>query len=377
MLHVDITIVGAGIVGLAVACAVSGRGRQVVLVEQEPGPGRVTSSRNSEVIHAGIYYPTGSLKAGLCVEGSRMLYTLCKENRIPHKRIGKVIVAAATHEERAIEDLWKRGTENGVEGLSMLTASELKRREPYVSGVSALFSPGTGIIDSHLLIKHLESRAMSSGCTVLYHTRLAGLDRSPGGFSCRVEGPAEDHYTFTTTSLVNAAGLEADTIAALAGIDIDKASYRIFPAKGHYFRVRGRKQSLVNGLVYPSPEKNLAGLGIHVTKDLSGSVRLGPDVRYVDTISYDVDPALAPAFLESARSLLPFLDEDDLQPDMAGIRPKIQPPGGDVRDFVISHEADRDLFGLITLVGIESPGLTSCLAIGHMVRALLEEAGLL
>ena len=377
MLHMDITIVGAGIIGLAVACAVSGRGKQVVLVEQEPGPGRVTSSRNSEVIHAGIYYPKGSLKAGLCVEGARMLYAFCEKNRLPFQRIGKVIVASAIREEKAIEDLWKKGTENGAEGLSMLTRSELKLREPHVSGISALFSPNTGIIDTHTLIKRLESCALRRGCTILYQTRLEGIDRSPGGYSCRVEAPAAEHYTFLTTALVNAAGLQADATAALAGIDIDKASYRIFPAKGHYFRVRGRKQALVNGLVYPGPEKNLAGLGIHVTKDLSGAVRLGPDVQYVDTISYDVDPSLAPAFLASARTLLPFLDEEDLHPDMAGVRPKIQPPGGDVRDFVIRHEADRDLFGLISLIGIESPGLTSCLAIGDMVRDLLEGADLL
>ena len=377
MLHVDITIVGAGVIGLAAACAVSGRGRQVVLIDKEPGPGRETSSRNSEVIHAGIYYPSGSLKARLCVEGARMLYAFCGQYQIPFQRIGKVIVASDAHEESAVEALWKKGEQNGAEGLSMLTRSDLKQREPHVSGVSALFSPNTGIIDTHLLIKRLEALALSRGCTILYHTRLAGIDSSHGGYACRVEGPLPERYTFLTTALVNAAGLQADTVSALAGIDIDKAAYRIFPVKGQYFRVRGKKQSLVKGLVYPSPEKNLTGLGIHVTKDLSGSVRLGPDARYVDAISYDVNPAHAPDFLASARSLLPFLNEDDLQPDMAGIRPKIQPPGGEMRDFVICHEADRDLFGLVSLVGIESPGLTSCLAIGDMVRRLLEGADLL
>jgi L-2-hydroxyglutarate oxidase LhgO len=377
MLHVDITIVGAGVVGLAAACACSGRGRQVVLLEKEPGPGRETSSRNSEVIHAGIYYPGGSLKAGLCVEGARMLYAFCDEHRIPFKRIGKVVVASSVHEERAVEDLWRRGIENGVEGLAMLTRSELRKREPHVSGVSALSSPNTGIIDSHRLIMRLESLALSLGCTILYSSRLTAIDRSPHGYSCRVDGPGPEQYAFLTSSLINSAGLEADTIAAMAGIDIDDAAYRIYPVKGEYFRVRGKKQALVNGLVYPSPEKNLTGLGIHVTKDLAGSVRLGPDARYVDAISYEVNPAHAPAFLESARTLLPFLLEDDLLPDMAGIRPKIQPPGGGIRDFVIRHEADRGLPGLISLVGIESPGLTCALAIGDMVKRTLEEADLL
>ncbi len=377
MLHVDITIVGAGVIGLAAACAASGRGRQVVLIDREPGPGRQTSSRNSEVIHAGIYYPSGSLKARLCVEGARMLYAFCEEHQVPFRRIGKVIVAATSHEEEAVEKLLKKGLENGAEGLSMLTKKELKEREPYVNGLSALYSPNTGIIDTHILIKRLEALALGRGCSILYRTKLAGIERTPGGYACWVEGPASERYPFQTSAVVNAAGLQADTVAALAGIDIDKAAYRIFPVKGHYFRVRGSKQSLVNGLVYPSPEKKLTGLGIHVTKDLSGSVRLGPDARYVDTIDYDVNPALAADFIRGVRTLLPFLVEDDLQPDMAGIRPKIQPPGGDVRDFVISHEADRGLFGLISLIGIESPGLTSCLAIGDMVRILLEEGGLL
>lgn len=377
MPHVDITIVGAGVVGLAVACSVCGRGKEVVLVEKEPGPGRETSSRNSEVIHAGIYYAPGSLKARLCVEGARRLYAFCEEHRIPFRRIGKVIVAASAQEEKAVDDLWKRGVENGAEGLRMLTRDELRRREPYVAGVSALLSPNTGILDTHLLTRRLEALALDRGCTVLYRTRLVGIDPSQRGFTCRGQGPGREEYTFTTTALVNAAGLHADAVASMAGIDIKAASYRIYPVKGQYFRVRGRTQSLVNGLVYPSPEQNLTGLGIHVTKDLGGSVRLGPDARYVDTLDYEVDPAHAEEFLESARTLLPFLALDDLQPDMAGIRPKLQPPGGEVRDFVIRCEADRGLPGMISLVGIESPGLTASLAIGEMARALLEEADLL
>ncbi|HPI92087.1 MAG TPA: NAD(P)/FAD-dependent oxidoreductase [Deltaproteobacteria bacterium] len=377
MIHVDVTIVGAGIIGLSAACAISGRGRQVLLLEKEPGPGRETSSRNSEVIHAGIYYPTGSLKATLCVKGARMLYSFCEKHQIPFQRIGKVIVAAGAHEEQAVEGLWKKGMENGAEGLVMLSRTELQRREPYVSGASALLSPNTGIIDSHRLIRHMEAHALSRGCTILYNTRLTGIDRNPQGYTCMVEGLPPDRYSFQTTALVNAAGLYADSIASLAGIDVDRAAYRIFPVKGQYFRVRGKKQGMVNGLVYPSPERNLTGLGIHVTKDLSGSVRLGPDARYVDTLNYEVDPAHASEFLTSVRTLLPFLSEGDLLPDMAGVRPKIQPPGGEVRDFVIHHEADRGLPGLISLIGIESPGLTSCLAIGEMVSDLLRSSGLL
>jgi L-2-hydroxyglutarate oxidase LhgO len=377
MLHMDITIIGAGVVGLAVACALSDKGKSIVVVEKESGPGQETSSRNSEVIHAGIYYPTGSLKARLCIEGSQMLYAFCEEHNIPFQRIGKVIVAANQAEERSIEGLLMQGLENGVEGLTMISQNELKKREPDVKGVSALYSPCTGIIDSHRLIKTLEALALSRGCTIVYNSRLSAIDTSPKGFACSVDSRLSESYSYTSTVLINSAGLHSDTLASMAGIDVDACGYRIYPVKGQYFRVRGKKQQLVNGLVYPSPEKGLTGLGIHVTKDLSGSVRLGPDARYVDKINYDVDPAHAYEFLQSAQRLLPFLDEGDLMPDMAGIRPKIQPPGGEVRDFVIHHEADKGLFGLINLIGIESPGLTSCLAIGEMVNDLIKEAGLL
>ncbi|HVN72089.1 MAG TPA: NAD(P)/FAD-dependent oxidoreductase [Desulfomonilia bacterium] len=377
MLHVDITIVGAGVIGLAVALALSDKSKSVVVVEKETGPGKETSSRNSEVIHAGIYYPTGSLKAHLCVKGSSMLYEFCEKHEIPFLPIGKVIVAASGQEEPSIEGLWKQGMENGVPGLMMLTRLDLNLREPHVSGVCALYSPCTGILDSHRLIRRLEGLSLNQGCTIVYNSNLSAINAVQEGYLCSVETAPSEGYTFTTRVLINAAGLHSDTVASLAGISVDEAGYRIYPVKGQYFRVRGKKQGLVNGLVYPSPGKSLTGLGIHVTKDLSGSVRLGPDARYVNEISYDVNPSHAKYFLESAKRLLPFLDEDDLMPDMAGIRPKIQPPGGEVRDFVIRHEADRGLFGLINLIGIESPGLTSCLAIGEMVKGLLKDAGLL
>ena len=377
MYHADITIIGAGVVGLAAAYALSEKGKSIIVLEKESGPGKGTSSRNSEVIHAGIYYPTGSLKARLCVEGARLLYTFCEKHDIPSRTLGKVIVAASVGEEPAIEGLWRQGTENGAEGLTMLTRTELNRKEPHVSGESALYSPRTGILDSHRLIKILEALALSQGCIILYNSPLSSIHALSDGFMCSVETRPSDSYNFNSTALINSAGLNSDTIASMAGIDVESAGYRIYPVKGQYFRVRGKKQGLVTGLVYPSPEKSLTGLGIHVTKDLSGSVRLGPDARYVDEINYDVNPAHAGEFLQSARRLLPFLDEDDIMPDMAGIRPKIQPPDGAVRDFVIRHEADRGLFGLINLIGIESPGLTGCLAIGEMVRGMLKEAGLL
>ncbi len=376
MTRVAVTVVGAGVVGLAAALSVSSLSRPVVVVEQENGPGRQTSSRNSEVIHAGIYYPGNTLKAKLCVEGSRMLYAFCERHGIPHARIGKVVVASSPYEEESIVALWRRGIENGAEGLEMLTRTELAAREPHVQGVSALLSPNTGIVDSHRLIRHLEAMAVDKGCVTLYRTRLEAVDPGPHGYIVHVKGPDQKTYSFHSTGIVNSAGLHADAVASMAGIDIDEANYRIHRVKGQYFRVRRSKQDLVRGLVYPAPEKNLTGLGIHATKDLAGSLRLGPDSRYTKDLDYDVNPSDAAVFLERSRHLLPFLAEGDLSPDMAGLRPKLQGEGEPFRDFVIHHEEDRGLPAMISLVGIESPGLTSCLSIGEFVKRILAEAGL-
>jgi L-2-hydroxyglutarate oxidase LhgO len=377
MQDVDITIVGAGIVGLATAFKVAEEGKTIVVLEKEDGPGKETSSRNSEVIHAGIYYPTDSLKARLCVEGASMLYTFCADHGVPFQKIGKVIVAAIPEEEPAIEKLYQQGMKNGVQDLRMITGHELKELEPHVRGACALFSPRTGILDSHRLIKRVEALCLDKGCTIMYRTRLTALEKTSQGFICSVEGPSSQSYTFSSRVVINSAGLYSDTIASFAGIDIDEAGYRIYPVKGEYFRLRANRQGLVNGLVYPSPEKNLTGLGIHVTKDLSGSVRLGPNARYVTELCYDVDPCQAGEFHRSAQQLIPSLMEDDIMPDTSGIRPKIQPPGGQVRDFVIRHEEARGLSGLINLIGIESPGLTSCLAIAKMVDGMIKDAALL
>lgn len=376
MVRVDATVVGAGVIGLACACALVRPGRHVVVLEKEAGPGRHTSSRNSEVVHAGLYYPKDSLKARLCVRGARLLFEFCARHGIAHTRIGKVVVASTHNEEASVEALRRQGEENGAEGLVMLSSSELARREPFVRGTCALFSPGTGIVDSHALIRTLESTALDRGCVILYRTRLTGVDPNPSGYTLSVEGADGRIYTFTSSVVVNAAGLHADEVASMAGIDIDSARYKIHRVKGQYFRVRRSKEHLVRGLVYPAPEAHLIGLGIHATKDLAGSLRLGPDARYTLDLDYDVDQAASAVFLESARRLLPFLADGDIHPDMAGIRPKLQAPGEPFRDFVIRHEADRGLPGLVSLVGIESPGLTSCLAVAELVERLVKDAGL-
>jgi L-2-hydroxyglutarate oxidase LhgO len=377
MYGVDIAIIGAGLIGLSIANTLSSSVKHIVVLEKEPGPGRGISSRNSEVIHAGIYYPLSSLKASLCVQGNRMLYEFCDKNNIPFKKIGKVIVAVSENEFYSIEDLFIRGQENGVEGLRILGRKELSSIEPSVQGVGALYSPDTGIIDSHQLTKRLEALCLNGNVSILYKSPLLSLEKTSGGFVCTVEHPDQSLYSFRSRIVINAAGLASDSIASLAGIDIQSARYRIFPVKGEYFRVRGEKHHLVNGLVYPSPEKNLTGLGIHATKDLSGSLKLGPNAFYVNHMDFDVDPQHAREFFESIHDLLPFLSEEDLVADMSGIRPKLYKPGDKIRDFIITREEKRGLDGLINLIGIESPGLTSCLAIGEYVKAMIKESGLI
>ncbi len=377
MVQVDITVVGAGVVGLSIARELGSLTDNVVILEKEPGAGRGISSRNSEVIHAGIYYPAGSLKASLCVKGSKMLYEFCQTEGIPYKKAGKVIVAIDKTEAQAIEQLYLQGLGNHVEELRILGKGDLLRAEPNVNGVCALFSPHTGIIDSHRLIKTLEAHCHGLGVTVIYRTSLISLEKSNSGFICATRDDAGQEHTFLSRIVINSAGLSSDKVASLAGIDVDASGYRISPVKGEYFRVGRGKHGLVNGLVYPIPEKNITGLGIHATKDLSGSLRLGPSAFPVKTLSYDVDPAHSREFYESARHMLPFLEPEDLYPDMAGIRPKIQKPGESQKDFIISHEDLRGFPGMINLIGIESPGLTSCLAIGEYVSRMIKESGLM
>jgi L-2-hydroxyglutarate oxidase LhgO len=377
MIQVDITIIGAGVVGLSIAREVGSLADNVVVLEKEPGPGRGISSRNSEVIHAGIYYPAESLKARLCVMGSKMLYEFCQVHGIPFKKAGKVIVAVDNHEENAIEQLYIKGVSNDAQGLRIFNKRDLQKAEPNVNGSCALFSPHTGIIDSHRLIKVLEAHCLETGVSIIYRTPLTALEKSSSGFICTACDASGQEYSFLSRIVINSAGLSSDRIASLAGIDADASGYRIFPMKGEYFRVGKGKHRLVNGLVYPIPEKNISGLGIHATKDLSGALRLGPNAFPVETISYEVDSSHAEAFYENARHMLPFLEPEDLYSDMAGIRPKIQKPGETQKDFIISHEDARGLAGMINLVGIESPGLTSCLAIGKYVANMIKEAGLI
>jgi len=367
----DIIIIGAGVVGLAVAAKIAKYNRTVFVLERNHTFGLEISSRHSGVIHSGIYYPPGSLKARLCVAGNHRLYQLGARFSIGHRQLGKLIVATSSTEVAELEALLERGRDNGVEGLRILSRGEIRGLEPHITGVAAILSPSTGIIDSAALMQYWSNCARKQGAQIVYKCRVVGIDRVVNGYRVSVED-GSGIFSFTTTVVINCAGLGSDKIAEIAGIDIDLSGYRLHYCKGEYFSVSSRKSRLVSRLVYPLPPKNLTGVGVHVGFDLDGRMRLGPSTQYVTDIDYTVNRQHQPLFYDSAKKLLPFLEYDDLEPEMAGIRPKLQKPGEGIRDFIIREESDKGLPGLINLIGIESPGLTASPAIADYVSALVD-----
>lgn len=369
----DVTIVGAGVVGLAVAARLAGPGRTVYVLERNEGFGLETSSRNSGVIHAGIYYPEGSLKARLCVQGNGMLHDLCQKNGIGHRKLGKLIVATCDEEVADIVQLLERGTRNGARELALLSAAEVRKMEPGVESCGAVWSPSTGILDAYGLVRYFAGKAQEGGAQIAYRTEPVEIGRRPGGYEVKVRD-GSGLFSFFTRVLINCAGLGCQKVSELAGVDSGKAGYRIRYAKGEYFSVPPRRAASVGRLVYPVPPRKVTGAGIHVTLDLEGRMRLGPNTVYVDNIDYAVDEGHKRAFYESVKRWLPALEYDDLEPEMAGIRPTLQAPGGETMDFVIRDEIDRGLPGFINLIGIESPGLTASPAIAECVYGLATRA---
>jgi L-2-hydroxyglutarate oxidase LhgO len=368
---VDVVVVGAGVVGLACAERLSRAGRSVVVVEQHEGFGRETSSRSSEVIHSGLYYATGSLKATLCVEGARLLYDWCERHGVRARAIGKYIVASSTEEEPALDRLARQAQANGAVEVTRVGREHLLREEPNVRATAGLWSPRTGILDSHGFMQSLVSASRSNGCLFAWRNKLLAVERGGDGYCLSVTPPSGDTDRIATRQLVNAAGLHADEVAALGGVDVAAAGYRQTYVKGSYFRVR--RPGLVRHLVYPVPPAGLAGLGLHLTLDLDGGIRLGPDVEVLGHREprYAVDEGRKPIFLAAVSRYVPGLGLDDLDPDQSGIRPKLGTPGGEARDFVLSEETARGLPGWVNLVGFESPGLTASLATAERVADLL------
>jgi len=362
--RVDCVVIGAGVVGLAVARALAQAGREVIVVEAADTIGTETSSRNSEVIHAGIYYSPGSLKAQLCVSGKHALYAYCAERGVPHRNCGKLIVATAPDQIAGLEKLRAQANANGVEDLRTLTATEARAMEPELHCVAALLSPSTGIIDSHAYMLALQADAEAAGAVVVFRSPVArGAVRDR---RIELEIGGRDPMNVLARTVVNSGGIHAPHVAA--SIDGFPAAH-VPPcryAKGNYYSLSGRAP--FSRLVYPMP--NQAGLGVHITIDLAGHARFGPDVEWIDRIDYSVDPRRADGFYAAIREYWPGLADGRIEPDYAGIRPKIVGPGEPAADFVIASSAEHGVAGLVNLFGIESPGLTASLAIAERVRSI-------
>ena len=362
--QVDCVVIGAGVVGLAVARALALAGREVMVLEAADAIGTGTSSRNSEVIHAGIYYPPGSLKARLCVQGKAQLYGYCAERGVGHQRCGKLVVATSEAQVARLAGIVAKASANGVNDLVLLSRDEALALEPHLSCVAAVHSPSTGIVDSHALMLALQGDLENAGGLVVLNTALAQAEWAKEAINL----VAIDGTQLQAKTVVNAAGLNAVALARrFAGLDPALIPPAYF-AKGNYFTLAGR--SVFNRLIYPVPEA--AGLGVHLTVDLGGQAKFGPDVQWVESMDdLVVDPTRGDAFYAEVRKYWPALKDGALNPGYAGIRPKINSRLEVARDFMIQGPADHGVAGLVNLFGIESPGLTSSLAIGDYVASLL------
>lgn len=363
--RVDCVVIGAGVIGLACARVLARAGQEVLILEAADTFGTGISSRSSEVIHAGLYYPAGSLRARLCRPGREALYAWCAERHVPHRRVGKLVVATSAAQLPVLDDITRQARANGVTGVQRLDAAEASALEPALHCVGALLSPDTGIVDSHALMLSLLADAQAAGAVLATHAPVTSIECGIDGHVLEVGG--NDPMRLHATRVINAAGLGAVPLARhMRGFPADLLPTARY-ARGNYFALQGR--SPFTHLIYPVPES--AGLGVHLTLDLGGQARFGPDVEWVDAPAYQVDPARAEAFYPAVRRYWPGLPDDALTPAYAGVRPKIHGPGEPAADFMLLGPATHGVPGLVQLFGIESPGLTSCLALADAVRDTL------
>ena len=378
--EVNILIIGGGVVGCAIAAEVSKQWQDVFVVERFPRVGMATSTRNSGVIHSGIYYSAGSLKARHCLQGNELTFAFCEEHNVPHRRTGKLVVATELREEPALEALYQRGQENGVEGLRLIGPAEIREREPHIAGVAALDVPSTGIVSAEELVRAYARVAVDQGAHIVTRAQVMSLE--PTVKSIRVgihvgedvnTHPGRDEIaeqeTIEARCVINAAGLYADDVAALIGNN----SWKIYPVRGEYCEVRGPRRSLINGLVYPLPHADGLSLGMHFTKTIWDSVLIGPTARYVkEKDDYERDRLTVADFAEGARILVPEITDGDLQLAYSGLRPKLVPPDQHgMADFVIERDAKAPQ--MIHLVGMESPGLTAAPSVARQVAGMVGE----
>jgi len=369
MEKVNIIIIGAGAVGLSVATELSRIHKDIVVVERNPSFGQETSSRNSEVIHAGIYYPKDSLKLKTCLEGKDLLYEFCARNNIPHKRIGKLIIAIDKNEMKDLEKLFLRGRNNVVNDLTLISKAQVNRMEPGINAQGAIYSPSTGIFDTHSFMKCLASSFKKNRGQIAYNTEVTGIVKTGNGYEVTVTDSQKDSFTLNTNVVINSAGLNSDKVAAFVGLK--NTEYKLKYCKGDYFRLSRSKEANIKHLIYPVPKEDRGGLGIHLTLDLTGSMRLGPDDEYVEKINYKIDPSKTKLFFKSVKTFLPFVKLEDIFPDTSGVRPKLQGEGEGFKDFIIRHEGINGFPGFVNLIGIESPGLTASLSIAKMVARMI------
>lgn len=365
--QVDAVVIGAGVVGLACAYELSRRLDTVVVIERDVGPGREISSRNSGVVHAGIYYPKDSLKTKLCIEGRERLYSWCETHDVPHQHTGKLIVATNAHDEERLRKIARHARDVGAGELRLMSGEEARGQEPELRCELALHSPMSGVVDVHELIASLAREVHEADGATVYQTTLHSVERIEDGWLVRTTDTMGREAELETARIVNAAGLSAIDVARATGLPDAEIPWRLYPCKGTYFALGSGAPKTRNSLIYPLPEGG--GLGVHITADISGARRAGPDAEFIDTIDFTVDESRAERFAEAVARYLPAIRPEHLTPDYSGIRPKLVGPEGGFADFVLEQPASQP--GVVHLIGIESPGLTAALAIGAHVSEMI------